>query len=139
MSSPRVLLRRRFTRHRSNWVAQWPQHQIVFSGLFYQRYWSTLDLDDLTMVTTFLKSGILPLTLNKTTIIIIPKVADRKFPDHFRLIRHCNFSYKNILKVLTNILKPFLRDIITPFKSAFLLGRKIQDNVLIAHDAFYYN
>lgn len=50
----------------------------------------------------------------------------------------CKFSYKIISKVLVNRLKRLLSDLITPFQSAFIAGRQIHDNMLVAHKFFHY-
>lgn len=53
-------------------------------------------------------------------------------------INLCNFTYNIILKVLTNRLKDHLWDIITPFKNTFVTWRQLQNNFLLAHNAFHY-
>ncbi|XP_024162440.1 uncharacterized protein LOC112169614 [Rosa chinensis] len=40
--------------------------------------------------------------------------------------------------MLANRSKEFLPSIISPFQSAFVPGRQIQDNILVAHEAFHY-
>lgn len=50
----------------------------------------------------------------------------------------CNYSYKILSKILANRLKSFLPNIISLFQGAFVPGRQIQDNILVAHEAFHY-
>ena len=42
--------------------------------------------------------------------------------------------YKIILKVITNKLKPISKSIVTPFQNAFVPGRLLANNCLIAHE-----
>lgn len=69
-------------------------------------------------------------------MVLIPKV--RK-PKHIKdLISLCNVIYKLISKVVANRLKGILPDIISLAQSAFILGRLMIDNILIAYEATHY-
>ena len=48
----------------------------------------------------------------------------------------CNVIYKVISKILVNRLKPLMNDLIIPYQNAFIKGRSITDDILIAHENF---
>ena len=84
-----------------------------------------------------LESGILPPSLNLTNIALIPKIKNPTCVSEFRPISLCNVVYKIISKVLTNRLKKILAHIISPVHSAFIHGRLIIDNVLVAYETLH--
>uniref|UniRef100_A0A5B7AER2 Reverse transcriptase domain-containing protein n=1 Tax=Davidia involucrata TaxID=16924 RepID=A0A5B7AER2_DAVIN len=94
---------------------------------------------DLTnMVLDFLNKGVGSLEgINRTYIVLIPKVNNPRKISEFRPISLCNVVYKIISKMLANRLKSILPDIIDESQSAFVPGRLISVNILVAFEIIH--
>ncbi|XP_048613313.1 uncharacterized protein LOC125587176 [Brassica napus] len=107
------------------------------TALFYQKFWDIVK-DDLTrMVNQFLFDGTMAHGLNDTNICLIPKTTKPNEMTKFRPISLCNVSYKIISKVLCQRLKKVLPQRISETQSAFVAGRQITDNIMIAQEMFH--
>jgi hypothetical protein len=104
---------------------------------FYQKNWDVLGEDLCSVILKILDSGVMPFQLNATNIALIPKVKNLVSVSNYRPISLCNVFYKVISKVLANGLKKILPSIISPTQSAFICGRLISDNVLVAYEALH--
>uniref|UniRef100_A0A2N9FSP0 CCHC-type domain-containing protein n=1 Tax=Fagus sylvatica TaxID=28930 RepID=A0A2N9FSP0_FAGSY len=72
--------------------------------------------------------------MNHTFITLIPKKQGANNFNQFRPISLCNFYYKIISKILVNRLRPLLPKIIDPSQAAFVPGRWIGENVVLAQE-----
>ncbi|XP_057747959.1 uncharacterized protein LOC130967155 [Arachis stenosperma] len=70
----------------------------------------------------------------ETLIVLIPKIDNPTFMKDFGPISLCNVVYKIITKVLTNRLRPFLPDIVSPLQGGFIPGRGAPDNIIVAQE-----
>jgi hypothetical protein len=100
--------------------------------LFFKHYWNIVKREVLEAVRNFFQSGRLLKQLNHTFIDLIPKVEGAASVNQFRPISLCNVIYKIISKILASRLKLMLPRFISPWQGAFVPGRLIQDNSIIA-------
>lgn len=108
-----------------------------FTGAFYRQFWPTIKDQIISEVQQFFEQGILDPDINKTNLCLIPKIEVPRSMGDFRPIALCNVSYKIISKILVGRLKQHLPHIISENQVAFIPGRNIIDNVLIAHEMLH--
>lgn len=108
-----------------------------FSTCFYQRSWSIVKIKVCNAILDFPNYDVFDVDVNTTNIALIPKFKNRSRLTDYRPISLCNVIYKLISKELANKLKRVLPTIILPTHSAFIPGRLITDNILVAFEALH--
>ena len=108
------------------------------SPIFYKSFWHIVGKEVTEVVLTTLNSGSILESINSTFIALIPKIKDLKKVSDFRPISLCNVVYKLIAKVLVNHLKLILPYVVSDSQSAFLSGRLITNNVLVAFETLHF-
>ena len=108
-----------------------------FTACFYQKSWATVKTKVCVAVLDFLNNGNSDNELNVTHTALIPKKKNPSVLADYKPISLCNVLYKLIAKVIANRLKNVLAIIISPSQSAFVPGRLITDNVLVAFEALH--
>ncbi|KAG7583713.1 Reverse transcriptase domain [Arabidopsis suecica] len=89
------------------------------------------------MVQQFFRTGHIEEGMNKTNICLIPKKLKADKMTDFRPISLCNVIYKIIGKLMATRMKKILPKIISESQAAFVKGRLISDNILIAHELIH--
>jgi hypothetical protein len=82
------------------------------SAGFYQHHWEVLGLAVTNAALNFLNGGELPERVNRTTIVLIPKVNVPQEMKQFQPISLCNVIYKICSKFLANRMRGFLDEIV---------------------------
>ncbi|XP_057452127.1 uncharacterized protein LOC130743933 [Lotus japonicus] len=109
-----------------------------FLALFYQRFWDVIGDDVAEFCLQILHGHVSPGIINHTMIVLIPKVKKAVNATQFRPISLCTVMFKIVTKVIANMLKIILPDLICESQSAFVPGRIITDNALIAYECFHF-
>jgi hypothetical protein len=104
------------------------------NAAFYKAAWNWIGDDITKLVQNFYHNGYLPQQLNETSIALIPKKLHCSTPQDFRPISLCNVIYKIIAKSLANRMKPHLPNRIIDAQQAFIEGRRISNNVIVAQE-----
>ncbi|MCH80176.1 hypothetical protein A2U01_0000939, partial [Trifolium medium] len=108
-----------------------------FNPAFYQHFWHLCGDDIFAAVKVWLDRGFFPTSLNETNICLIPKCDNPSSMKELRPIALCNVLYKIVSKLLANRLKMCLDKCISEEQSAFVEGRSILDNALIAMEIIH--
>src|SRR5438270_691830 len=105
-----------------------------FSVSFFHKNWDLIGKEIIGSIQHFFKSGKLLSSVNHTSLSLIPKIPKPITLSDFRPISCCNSMYKFISKCLANRLQKVIGYLISPSQSAFIKGRSITDNILLAHE-----
>ncbi|XP_052623926.1 uncharacterized protein LOC128134194 [Lactuca sativa] len=105
-----------------------------FSSKFFKCAWNIVGPEVCKAVREFFWTGKLLKGINATRIVLIPKVDSPRKVTDFRSIACCNTFYKCISKIIVNRIRNNLGDIVSKNQSAFIQGRSILDNILLAQE-----
>ncbi|KAL5831019.1 hypothetical protein ACOSQ4_016373 [Xanthoceras sorbifolium] len=75
--------------------------------------------------------------MNQTLITLIPKIESPMEMSHLRPISLCNTMYKVVSKIIVQRLRGLLPKLISPNQVAFVPGRQIQDNIIVAQEVLH--
>lgn len=87
-------------------------------------------------ILSFFENSWLHNGVNHSSIALIPKTASPLTMKDFRPISLCTVAYKCISKLMAERMKLVLPHVIDPAQSAFVPGRSISDNVIMAQELF---
>ena len=79
----------------------------------------------------------MPEYLNKTHLVLIPKIRGPETLRNYRPISLCNTTYKIVTKIIVNRIRPVLGNLISPMQTAFVPGRRGTDNAIIVQELIH--
>ena len=108
-----------------------------FPSSFFRKHWDILGHEFISLCLGLLRGFINMEEVNRTIIVLIPKIDEPTTMRHLRPISLCTVIYKTVSKVLVNRLKSIIPLCISGNQAAFVHGRNITDNILIAHELIH--
>lgn len=109
-----------------------------FNPKFYQRLWPIVGEAVTNECLKWIKDCSFSTGVNNTNIVLLPKKAKPTNMKELRPIALCQVVYKIMAKMLANRLKLVLPSIISETQSAFMPGRLITDNIIIANEIAHF-
>lgn len=99
--------------------------------------WSIIGKGVCVSIKDFFKHGSMLKQLKNTFIVLVPNGENANTPNKFWPIALTNVLYKIISQILVNRLKTTIAKVVGPMQSAFVPGRNITDNILLAQDLIH--
>lgn len=93
-----------------------------------------MGIDVTKMIQNIFWSGILPRDINRSFIVLIPKLHGAFEFKHFRPISLYNTTYKILSKILADYIKPLISKLVASNQSALVPGWWIGENAIMANE-----
>lgn len=105
-----------------------------FTSAFFKSAWSVVGAETVASIRKFFETGFLPSSTNATILTLVPKRPGASAITDYRPISCCNTTYKTISKLLVKRLKIILPEVILPNQTAFVQGRLLIENTILASE-----
>ncbi|KAE8656105.1 Transcription factor, putative isoform 2 [Hibiscus syriacus] len=105
-----------------------------FTPYFFKNSWNIVGEDVVAAVKFFFLNATIHPAFNSTIIALVPKIPYPSAVKDYQSISCCYVIYKIITKIIIRRLTNFLHEIITLNQTAFIRGRSIIDNTLLAQE-----
>jgi len=101
---------------------------------FYKKAWHIIKEDVITAVQYFFITWKIYRNINCTAVTRVPKVSSPMNIKEYIPIACCTVLYKISGKLLATRLQKVISTIINPTQAGFVPGRRIGDNIIMAHE-----
>ncbi len=108
-----------------------------FPPFFFRQYWGIIRLAVVEAIQCFFAQAAMPEDWKATFITLIPKRQNAAERCHFRPISLCTTLYKVVARIMVGRIKPLLPGIISQEQGAFVAGRNISHNVMLAQEMMW--
>ncbi|KAK3211774.1 hypothetical protein Dsin_016480 [Dipteronia sinensis] len=108
-----------------------------FQAIFFQKCWGSIGGEVSRLCLRILNGEMSVREFNKTNVVLISKKKNPSALTDFCHISLCSVIYKIVTKCVANRLKPSLHNLISPSQSAYVPGRLIFVNVLVAFESLH--
>lgn len=105
-----------------------------FTSGFYKEAWDIGGSEVITSILQLFTSSYLPTTANSKILSLVPKRPRASLITDYMPISCLNTIYKTISRILVKLLKPLLSDYIVPNQTAFVKGRLLVENTVLASE-----
>jgi hypothetical protein len=105
--------------------------------VFFKKFWEFLKGDLMAMFTDSYNDKLDIKRLNYGVITLVPKLKEANNFKHFKPIGLLNVDFKCFTKVLTNILIPVAKKVISKDQTRFIEGRNILEGVVVLHEVLH--
>lgn len=104
------------------------------TSAFFKGAWGIIGVEVINSITNFFNSGFMPKATNSTILSLVPKFTGAARITDYRPIACLNTVYKVISRLLVRRLKPILSELILPNQTAFVEGRLLLENTVLASE-----
>lgn len=108
-----------------------------FPAGFFQKTWNVTGDLLVSLSRSAFSNGMIDDQLNRTIIVLIPKIDNPERISQFRPISLCTVPLKVVTKLMVDRIRPLLNRLVSKNQSSFVPGRNTTDNIIVVQEALH--